>query len=151
MTAHMNLPPLDLGQSTLAGTPAGGSLPGSGRAQFGQASASALGMKWSALHDAAGVVCMLAGLAAEPLTPALRNFPAVMRDAGGWRRAMAEQGIADISAFMEPGLSALLAVHARGVNPAAPALTLWQEFVAARDALVALTPPPGDTGPMRRT
>ena len=128
----------------------GGSLPASGRAQFGQASASALGMKWSALHDAAGVVCMLAGLVAEPLTPTLRNFPAVMRDAGGWRRAMAEQGIADISAFMEPGLSALLAVHARGVNPAAPALTLWQEFVAARDALLALTPPPGDAGPVRR-
>jgi len=128
----------------------GGSLPASGRAQFGQASASALGMKWSALHDAAGVVCILAGLVAEPLTPTLRNFPAVMRDAGGWRRAMAEQGIADISAFMEPGLSALLAVHARGVNPAAPALTLWQEFVAARDALLALTPPPGDAGPVRR-
>jgi hypothetical protein len=146
----MNMPPFDLSPSSLAGNPTGGSLPSSGRAQFGQAAASALGMKWSALHDAAGVVCMLAGLAAEPLTPALRNFPAVMRDAGGWRRAMAEQGIADISAFMEPGLSALLAVHARGANPAAPALTLWQEFVAARDALVALTPPPGDTGPMRR-
>lgn len=125
-------------------------MPGSGRAQFGQASASALGMKWSALHDAAAVVCTLAGLVAEPLTPALRNFPAVMRDAGGWRRAMAEQGIADISAFMEPGLSALLAVNARGVNPAAPALTLWQEFVGARDALTALIPPSGDTGPVRR-
>ncbi len=151
MTRPMNLPPLDLGPSTLAGNPAGGSLPGSGRAQFGQASASALGMKWSALHDAAAVVCMLAGLAAEPQTATLRNFPAVMRDAGGWRRAMAEQGIADISAFMEPGLSALLAVHARGVNPAAPALTLWQEFVGARDALLALSLPPGEAGPVRRT
>jgi hypothetical protein len=146
----MNMPPLDFGASTTGGNPAGGSLPGSGRAQFGQASASALGMKWSALHDASGVVCMLAGLAPEPLTPALRNFPAVMRDAGGWRRAMAEQGISDIGAFMEPGLSALLAVHARGVNPAAPALTLWQEFVASRDALLALTPPPGEAGPVRR-
>ena len=146
----MNLPPLDLGPSAPAGSSAGGSLPGSGRAQFGQASASALGMKWSALHDAADVVCTLAGLVAEPMTPALRNFPAVMRDAGGWRRAMAEQGISDISAFMEPGLSALLAVHARGVNPSAPALTLWQEFVAARDALMALIPPPGDAGPVRR-
>ena len=150
MTMAMNLPPLDLGPSTVAGNPAGGSLPGSGRAQFGQASASVLGMKWSALHDAAAVVCTLAGLVPEPLTAALRNFPAVMRDAGGWRRAMAEQGIADISAFMEPGLSALLAVHARGVNPAAPSLTLWQEFVAARDSLIALTPPLGDAGPVRR-
>jgi hypothetical protein len=151
----MNLPPFDFGVSSQAatqtGNPAGGSLPGSGRAQFGQASASALGMKWSALHDAAGVVRTLAGFAAEPITPVQRNFPAVMRDAGGWRRVMAEQGIADISAFMEPGLSALLAVHARGVNPAAPALTLWQEFVGARDALLELIPLPGDTGPVRRT
>ena len=96
------------------------------------------------------MICTLAGLATEPMTSTLRNFPAAMRDAGGWRRAMAEQGIADISAFMEPGLSALLAVHARGVNPTAPALTLWQEFVAARDAMMALTPPPGEAGPVRR-
>ena len=150
MATGMNLPPLDLGPPSHAGNPASGSLPVSGRAQFGQASASALGMKWSALHDAAGVVCTLAGLAAEPLTATQRNFPAVMRDAGGWRKIMAEQGIADISAFMEPGLSALLAVHARGVNPAAPALTLWQEFVGARDALMALIPPAGDAGPVRR-
>ena len=125
-------------------------LPGAGRAQFGQASTSALGMKWAALHDAASVVATLAGFAPDGMSPQLRNFPALMRDAGGWRRAMAEQGIADISAFMEPGLSALLAVNARGVNPAAPALALWQEFVAARDALLALSPPAGDTGPMRR-
>ncbi len=139
----MNVPPTDLG------TPNPGALPGSGRAQFGQAATSALGMKWSALHDAAAVVATLSGIAPEPMTPPLRNFPAIMRDAGGWRRAMAEQGIEDISAFMEPGISALLEVHARGVNPAAPALALWQEFIAARDALLALSPPPGDTGSMR--
>jgi hypothetical protein len=145
----MNLPPTDFGMPAAMGNPAGGALPGSGRAQFGQASSSALGMRWSALHDAAGVVATLAGLAPEPMTKELRNFPAVMRDAGGWRRAMAEQGIGDISAFMEPGLSALLAVHARGVSPAVPALALWQEFLAARDAVVALTPPAGETGSMR--
>ena len=146
----MNVPPTDFGTPASYGTSPGGSLPGSGRAQFGQASTSALGMKWSALHDAAAVVATFAGIVADPMTAALRNFPAVMRDAGGWRRAMAEQGIADISAFMEPGLSALLAVHARGVSPAAPALALWQEFVHARDALMMLTPPPGEAGPMRR-
>ena len=125
-------------------TPAGtGTLPTSGRPEFGQASASAMSMKWSALHDAVTVVGMLAGLAAEPTRPEIRNFPAVMRDAGGWRRALAEQGIDDLSAVMEPGLAALLAVHARGANPAVPALALWQEFHAARAALLALTPPPG--------
>ncbi len=128
---------------TFAARPGRGApLPAAGRAEFGQASASAMSMKWSALHDAAGVVAMLAGIAAEPMRPEVRNFPAVMRDAGGWRRERAEQGIDDLSAIMEPGLAALLAVHARGVNPAAAALALWQEFHAARAALLAITPPP---------
>ena len=43
---------------------------------------------------------------------------------------------------MEPGLAALLAVHARGTNPAVPALALWQEFQVSRAALLVLTPPP---------
>ena len=122
--------------------PGTGAQPTSGRPEFGQASASAMSMKWSALHDAVGVVGMLAGLAAEPMRPDIRNFPAVMRDVGGWRRDPTELGIDDLSAIMEPGLAALLAVHARGANPAVPALALWQEFHAARAALLALVPPP---------
>ena len=124
-------------------------LPTSGRPEFGQAAASAMSMKWSALHDAVGVVGMLAGLAAEPMRPEIRNFPAVMRDAGGWRCDQTEQGIDDLSAIMEPGLAALLAVHARGVNPAVPALALWQEFHAARSALLALVPPPAASSARR--
>lgn len=131
--------------------PAAGVLPTSGRPEFGQASASAMSMKWSALHDAVGVVGMLAGMAAETMRPDVRNFPAVMRDAGGWRRDRAEQGIDDLSAVMEPGLAALLAIHARGVNPATAALALWQEFHAARAALLALTPPPEAAGARRFT
>ena len=122
--------------------PGTGVLPTSGRAEFGQASASAMSMKWSALHDAATVVGTLAGVTTEPMRPELRNFPAVMRDLGGWRRGAAEQGIDDLSAIMEPGLVALLAVHARGTNPAVPALALWQEFQVSRAALLVLTPPP---------
>lgn len=125
-------------------------LPGSGRPEFGQASASAMSMKWAALHDAAGIIALLAGMAAEPMQPDVRNFPAIMRDAGGWRRTMAEQGIADLAAIMEPGIAALLAVQARGVNPATPALALWQEFQAARNSLLALTPPPEEAPPPRR-
>lgn len=124
-------------------------LPGAGRPEFGQASASAMSMKWSALHDAANVVAMLAGIAAEPMGVQIRNFPAVMRDAGGWRRDLAEQGIDDLSAIMEPGLAALLAVNARGVNPASAALALWQEFHAARAGLLALTPPTESAQPRR--
>ncbi len=128
---------------------AAGALPTSGRAEFGQASASAMSMKWSALHDAVAVVGSLTGMAPEVMRPEVRNFPAMMRDIGGWRRDLAEQGIDDLSAVMEPGLAALLAIHARGVNPAPAALALWQEFHAARAALLALTPPPEDMAPRR--
>ena len=115
-------------------------LPGGGRSEFGQAASSATSMKWAALHDAAGVVAMMAGLAVEPIRAEIRNFPALLRDCGGWRKTCAENGIDDLSAIMEPGLIALLAVNARGVNPAAAALALWQEFFAARAALLALAP-----------
>lgn len=92
---------------------------------------------------------MLAGIAAEPMRAEVRNFPAVMRDTGGWRRRQAEEAIDDLAAIMEPGLAALLGVNARGVNPAVPALALWQEFHAARSALLALTPPPSPQSPRR--
>ena len=117
-----------------------GSIPGVGRASFGQGSASAMSMKWSALHDAAGVVAMLAGVAAEPMRPELRNFPALARDAGGWQREMSEQGIDDLSVIMESGIAALLAVHARGVDARAAATALWQEYQSARTSLLGLVP-----------
>lgn len=120
-----------------------GQFPGSGRAEFGQATSSAISMRWAALNDAAALVCKLAGIVPEARTPELRNFPAIMRDAGGWRQALAEQGIDDLAAMMEPGLAALLAVHARGHSPAAAALVLWREFHAARAALLDLIPPIG--------
>jgi hypothetical protein len=128
-----------------------GALPTSGRPEIGQVAASAMSMKWSALHDAVGVVGKLAALAAEPMRPEIRNFPAVMRDAGGWRCKQAKQGIDDLSAIMEPGLAALLAVDARGANPAVPALALWQEFHAARAALLTLVSPPGTTAARRKS
>ena len=110
-----------------------------------------MSMKWSALHDAAGVAAALAGQQAEAMAPEVRNFPATMRDAGGWRRELAEQGVEDLSAIMEPGLAALLSAHARGVSATSAALALWQEFNRARDALLALTPPPSTGAPVRFT
>ena len=115
-----------------------GALPGSGRAEFAQGAASATAMKWSALHDAASVVATLAGLAPEPRKADVRNFPAQIRDTGGWRKTLAEQGIDDLSAVMQPGIAALLAAHARGVIPSAAALALWHEFVRTRTALLGL-------------
>ena len=127
---------------------AGGTLPGSGRAEFAQGAASAMAMKWSALHDAASVVATLAGLAPEPRKADVRNFPAQIRDTGGWRKTLAEQGIDDLSAVMEPGIAALVAAHARGVTPSAAALTLWHEFVRTRSALLELVAVPATA--MRR-
>ena len=116
---------------------------GVGRAEFGHASGNAMSMTWSALQDAAGVVSTLAGLQPEMRKPEIRNFPAMMRDTGGWRYELAKQGVDDLAAFMEPGLAALLAVSARGVSPVPAALALWQEFVTTRAALLALIPPLG--------
>lgn len=140
----MDATPFSFGQPPL--TPI---LSASGRPLFGQATASLMSMKWSALHDAAAAVAAIAGLAAETMRPEVRNFPAMMRDAGGWRRELAEQGIEDLSAIMEPGLAALLAAHARGMDASAPALALWQEFHTARNALLELMPPPASSGPLR--
>jgi hypothetical protein len=142
----MNMPPAEFSASPAAS----GMLAGAGRAQFGQASASAFSMKWSALHDAAGVIASLAGLSPAGMDARQRNFPANIRDCGGWRRELAEQSLADLSAVLEPGLSALLSVSARGVDPSAPALALWEEFCAARDAMLGLLPPEGALGPVRR-
>lgn len=116
----------------------GGRFPGSGRPVFGQGSASALSMKWSALHEAAEAAAVIAGLEVQAMTPAVRNFPIVVRDIGGAIHELAQQGVEDLSAMMEPGLSALLAAHARGANPGPAAQALWQEFVRARDALMQL-------------
>jgi len=99
-----------------------------------------MSMKWSALHDAAGIVAMLAGRTPEPMRPELRNFPAIVRDAGGWRREMAEQGVDDLSVIMEAGIAALLAVHARGVDAGPAAVSLWEEFQLSRAALLDLVP-----------
>lgn len=112
-------------------------------------SASATSLKWAALNEVGNVVATLAGLEPERPTPAIRNFPALIRDAEGWRREMAENGVADMAAMMEPGIAALLAVSARGANSAPAALALWREFTAARTAILSLLPPVGALGPMR--
>ncbi|MCY1670468.1 hypothetical protein OVA07_05510 [Novosphingobium sp. SL115] len=106
-----------------------------------RAASTALSMKWAALHEAADVVSTLAGAKAEQQRPEVRNFPAIMRDTGGLRYELAQQGVEDLAAVMEAGLAALLAVSTRGRSPAPAALALWQEFIAARTALLTLIPP----------
>ncbi len=105
--------------------------------------------RWAALNDASNAVAVMAGLLPEATTSQIRNFPAVIRDVGGWRLEMAENGIQDLAAFMEPGLAALLAVNARGQDASTAALALWHEFHAARAALLTLPPETGTMGPRR--
>ena len=114
-----------------------------------RASASGTSLRWSALCEAGLVVAMLAGIEAEPPDRAVRSLPALLRDAEGWRRELADGAIADLAAMMEPGLAALLAINARGQDCRVPAQALWHEFVAARAAIIALLPPAGALGPLR--
>ena len=106
---------------------------------------ASLSARWDALHEAAQMLARLAGTHAVNPDPAGRNgargFAEAILAAGGWRQALAEQGIGDLAAIMEAGLVALLGVHARGVDPAPADEALWQEFLAARQALLALLPP----------
>ncbi len=108
-----------------------------------------MSVEWAALQDAAAAVATMAGLAREHVSPEIRNFPAIIRDVGGLPLELAEESIADIGAMMRPGLTALLAVRARGQDAAAPALTLWQEYQHARTALLALMPQYSTHGPRR--
>jgi len=104
----------------------------------GGSSPSRLGPTWTALHDAADTIARLAGRATVPMAPAVRNFPAAIREAGGWRLNLAEQGVSDLAAMMVPGLAALLQAHARGADAPAAAEALWQEFALAQTGLLRL-------------
>jgi hypothetical protein len=122
-------------------------LPRDVRSQSSREPADAIGTKWSALHDAAGAVASPAGEEAPGITPEIRDFPAIMSAVQGWRRKLADQGISDLNAMMEPGLSALLAARAKGLHPHAAAQVLLQEFVSARDSILSLAPPSGIQAP----
>ena len=111
---------------------------------------SAMSVQWAALQDAASAVATMAGLAAEKPSAQVRNFPALIKDLGGWRLELATNGVADLAAMMKPGVKALLAVAARGQDPTAAALSLWREYHHARAALIALVPEQGKMGPLRK-
>lgn len=114
----------------------GSAATGGGSYRSGGDAGRALSQKWSALHDAADAVAVIAGVPGGSSAAEVQHFPAVLR--AGWRHGLVEQGVDDLSALMEPGLSALLSALGRGTDPRAAALTLWKEFVAARDLVLGL-------------
>ena len=113
---------------------------GGGRTGDERGQVDATGLQWAALHDAADAVAQLAGISPAPHAGAAA-FASALREAPHWRRKLVDQGVQDLSAMMEPGLVALISVHGVGRDAAVPAMALWHEFVAARDALVATVLP----------
>lgn len=107
------------------------------------------GRRWAALAEAGRVVAMLASVTSEEDDQALRSFPARIRNADYRRQRLADNGCADLAAIMEPGIAALLAIHARGADCRPAARALWQEFSAGRRAVLALLPPSSAMGPRR--
>ena len=126
---------------------------GLGQSRTGQARTSAgpssTSMRWAALGEAGKVVAMLAGVDPGKPDKAVKDFPALVRDAEPWRRELADNGCADLAAVMEPGIAALLAINARGADCRPAARALWGEFTAARSAMLDLFPPSGSMGPRR--
>ena len=106
-------------------------------------------MRWAALSEAGKVVAMLAGLETEPPSRQVRDFPVLLRNCPQWQRSLAENSVTDLAAIMEPGLTALLAVSARGADPRPAAQALWREFAQSRTANVALLPRTSHLGPRR--
>lgn len=101
----------------------------------------ALAAEWQAVHHVAARLARLAGRDERDLPDAASDFPATMRQLGGWRYVIAREGCEDLTAMVQPGLDAL--EHLRSVDHEADqaAEALWQSFVAARAALIAMLPP----------
>jgi hypothetical protein len=94
--------------------------------------------KWRALQNVASAVADMAGIGADAPETTVPDFPGMLAQTSGWRRNLAEDGLDDLIAIVEPGVGALLAVHARGHNTAPAATALWREIVLARANLLDL-------------
>ncbi|MBD2843120.1 hypothetical protein IB285_12740 [Erythrobacter sp. KMU-140] len=105
---------------------------------------TSLAERWQSLHDQAEELARFAGLAPEAIAADGGEFVDSLENAHGWQRDLAWQGVEDIDAMMQPGLSALKVIAARDQDVAAPALALWREFHLAREAVL-------DVIGMRRT
>lgn len=106
-------------------------------------SLEAIARDWKALHDQAAQVGELADLMPEDFAEEMAQFSHRLGDAKSWQVEMAQQGIEDIDAMMQPGLTALRTITTRGQSATAPALALWREFHAARQSVLKLLDSPG--------
>ena len=98
----------------------------------------AMARRWSALHADAAMVGQLADLAPEFKGQTPTAFSEALAKASDWQCRLAMEAIEDIDAMLQPGLTALRTIFSRGQDAAAPALALWREFYAAREAVLAM-------------
>lgn len=97
---------------------------------------ASLAERWEVLHRQVAELAALAQLAPEAPRADTGTFTSMLTEAQDWQRELAWQAIADIDAMMQPGLTALKVITARGRDASAPALALWREFHAAREAVL---------------
>ncbi len=101
-------------------------------------SVTALADRWQALHAQAAELAEFAELAPEPFDQGMPHLPERLATVSACRRELVRQGIEDIDAMMQPGLTALRTIAARGQDTTAPALALWREFRTARNAALGI-------------
>jgi hypothetical protein len=111
------------------------------REAFDEARPLTLRERWENLHESAQLIGSMAHLAKEEYRGNIADFPVTIMRSSVPKQEIAEQGLQDLDAMIQPGLTALLAIEARGQNTTAPALALWREVHAARQALLGLCAP----------
>ncbi|MFN4037898.1 MAG: hypothetical protein ACK4IB_01055 [Erythrobacter sp.] len=94
--------------------------------------------RWHAIHSGMLRLAALAELAEANACIAAPDFIAALEQANDWQRELAWQGVEDIAAMLDAGMSALAVLESRGIAPRIPALTLWQEVDAAQRSLLAM-------------
>ena len=99
-----------------------------------------LDAKWGTLQEVAALVANLAGIQ-DTRPPDARDFIRQLGQTSGWRRNLAENGIDDLVAVIEPGVAALLSLRDKGIDTRPAALALWQEVEDATATLIALVAP----------
>ncbi|MEL6530375.1 MAG: hypothetical protein AAFQ27_10460 [Pseudomonadota bacterium] len=99
---------------------------------------ASLAERWEQLHAQAERLAELASITPELFDENLALFPEHLTQCSQWQQDLAWQGIEDIDAMMQPGLAALHTINTRGQDTSAPALALWREFHAARNAVLAV-------------
>ena len=100
--------------------------------------ADGIARRWAALYSAAAAVASLAQIAPGQESRGTPDFAAFIADSPRWKADLLRDGLDDIAAIMQAGLTALLAANAAAHNPAAAASALWAEFQHSRDALLEM-------------